>query len=151
MLCLTPSPGSSICCVNWEKLLLRLRIETTCSLWRRHECAGCLEVGARCGKSPMEDDQLGAHSAGPACCHGLFGLLLLLLLFIEPRLLRVRNQWCTSETRPHKAPPSPHLSRCIPHSLTSGEGSPVPSDYGPCVCQSLRSSPACAAWSGGSG
>lgn len=134
LLCWTPSPGSTIRCVNWQKLgRLRLRTETTRSLWRRHECGGCLEVGGRCGKSPTENDQLGAHSAGPACCHGLFGLLLLLLLFIEPRLLRVRNQWCTSAPRPHKPPLPPRLSCCIPHTLTPWEGSPVPSDYGPCV------------------
>lgn len=74
---------------------------------------------ARCGKSPTADDQLGAQSAGPACCHGLFGLLLLLLLFIEPRLLRVRSQWCTTVPRPHKHRLLPRLSCSVPHFLTA--------------------------------
>lgn len=86
---------------------------------------------ARCGKSPTADDQLGAHSAGPACCHGLFGLLLLLLLFIELQLLGERSQWCTSVPRPHKQPP--RLSCRFPYFLTPGVGNAVPSDYGPCV------------------
>lgn len=95
----------------------------------------CRAVGARCGKSPTEDDQLGAHSAGPTRCHGLFGSLLPPRLFIEPRLLGVRSRWCMSAPRPHK----PRFSCCILHSLSPasphppGEGSHVPSDYRPCV------------------
>lgn len=118
--------------------------------------AACLRVGARCGKSPTEDDQLGAHSAGPTRCHGLFGLLLLPLLFIEPRLLRVRSQWCTSAPRPHKPPLLPRLSCRIPHLpqppllLGKAAASPVITDH-VCevsACQSLGSSPSlhCPVW-----
>lgn len=90
-----------------------------------------LTMDARSGKSPTENDQLGASLRCPTRCQGLFGLLLPLLLFIEPQPLEFVGEevvLCVCAVPP---PPSPCCFFFFV--FLPGEGRRVSSHYRLCV------------------